>query len=119
MLTQRLAQGNGFSDVVYLDSKTDTYLEEVSSCNIFVVKGKTIKTPPLSGTILPGVTRESILQLAATRGYVVQESPVPVLEALEVWMGWTHHHFLQALVPRSHGLTISTSSGRECILFND
>lgn len=42
------------ADVVYLDAKTDTYLEEVSSCNIFVRKGKTIKTPPLSGTILPG-----------------------------------------------------------------
>lgn len=43
-----------FADVVYLDAKTDTYLEEVSSCNIFVRKGKTIKTPPLAGTILPG-----------------------------------------------------------------
>ena len=32
---------------MYLDAKTDTYLEEVSSCNIFVVKGKTIRTPPL------------------------------------------------------------------------
>lgn len=42
------------ADVVYLDAKTDTYLEEVSSCNIFVRKGKLIKTPPLSGTILPG-----------------------------------------------------------------
>jgi len=42
------------ADVVYLDAKTDTYLEEVSSCNIFVRKGKTIKTPPLGGTILPG-----------------------------------------------------------------
>lgn len=42
------------TDVVYLDAKTDTYLEEVSSCNIFVRKGKTIKTPPLGGTILPG-----------------------------------------------------------------
>lgn len=40
--------------MVYLDAKTDTYLEEVSSCNIFVRKGKTIKTPPLAGTILPG-----------------------------------------------------------------
>lgn len=44
------------ADVVYLDAKTDTYLEEVSSCNIFVRKGKTIKTPPLGGTILPGDT---------------------------------------------------------------
>ena len=87
LLTQRAAQKSGFSDVVYLDSKTDSYLEEVSSCNIFVVKGKTIKTPPLLGTILPGVTRESILQLAAARGYEVQESPVSLSEALEVWKG--------------------------------
>jgi hypothetical protein len=36
-------------DVVYLDAKTDTYLEEVSSCNIFAVKGRTIRTPPLAG----------------------------------------------------------------------
>lgn len=45
--TQLDAKAKGFADVVYLDAKTDTYLEEVSSCNIFVVKGKTIRTPPL------------------------------------------------------------------------
>jgi branched-chain amino acid aminotransferase len=39
---------------VYLDAKTDTYLEEVSSCNIFIRRDKVIKTPPLGGTILPG-----------------------------------------------------------------
>eukprot|EP00803_Ostreobium_quekettii_P001786 evm.model.scf_3527.1 EVM.evm.TU.scf_3527.1 scf_3527:2259-7100(+) len=83
LLTQRGAQAKGFADVVYLDAKTDTYLEEVSSCNIFIVKGKTLKTPPLSGTILPGVTRESILELASARGYNVEETPVSVHEALE------------------------------------
>lgn len=83
LLTQRAARTKGYSDVVYLDAKTDQYLEEVSSCNIFVVKGKTIKTPPLLGTILPGVTRESIMELAAARGYDVEEAPVSVSEALE------------------------------------
>lgn len=83
LLTQRSAQAMGFSDVVYLDAKTDSQLEEVSSCNIFIVKGKTIKTPPLVGTILPGVTRESILQLAAKKGYSVEETSVSVSEALE------------------------------------
>ncbi len=48
LLTQLAAKKEGYSDVVYLDAKSDTYLEEVSSCNIFCVKGKTIKTPPLS-----------------------------------------------------------------------
>lgn len=41
------AKKAGFSDVVYLDAKTDTYLEEVSSCNIFTVTGNTIRTPAL------------------------------------------------------------------------
>jgi branched-chain amino acid aminotransferase len=68
--------------VVYLDAKTDTYLEEVSSCNIFVVKGKRIATPPLTGTILPGVTRRSIIELARSRGYEVEEVPVSVEEAM-------------------------------------
>lgn len=83
LLTQLDAKKNGYSDVVYLDAKTDTYLEEVSSCNIFVVKGKTIKTPPLQGTILPGVTRRSVLEMAAMRGYTVEEVPVTVHEAME------------------------------------
>ncbi|GLI68463.1 hypothetical protein VaNZ11_012889 [Volvox africanus] len=83
LVTQLEAKKNGFSDVVYLDAKTDTYLEEVSSCNIFVVKGRTIKTPPLQGTILPGVTRRSIVELARSRGYEVREEPVSVHEAME------------------------------------
>lgn len=83
LLTQLEAKKNGYSDVVYLDAKSDTYLEEVSSCNIFVVKGKTIKTPPLSGTILPGVTRRSIIELARSKGYTVLEEPTPVTEAME------------------------------------
>ena len=45
--TQLEAKAKGYADVVYLDAVSDTYLEEVSSCNVFTVKGKTIKTPPL------------------------------------------------------------------------
>ncbi|KAL4419156.1 hypothetical protein ABPG77_009132 [Micractinium sp. CCAP 211/92] len=83
LVTQLAAKKEGYSDVVYLDAKTDTYLEEVSSCNIFVVKGKTIRTPPLQGTILPGVTRRSIIEMARSRGYTVEEVPVSVDEAME------------------------------------
>ncbi|PSC67353.1 branched-chain amino acid aminotransferase [Micractinium conductrix] len=83
LVTQLAAKKEGYSDVVYLDAKTDTYLEEVSSCNIFVVKGKTIRTPPLQGTILPGVTRRSIIELARSRGYTVEEVPVSVDEAMQ------------------------------------
>lgn len=83
LVTQLAAKKEGYSDVVYLDAKTDTYLEEVSSCNIFVVKGKTIRTPPLQGTILPGVTRRSIIEMARSRGYTVEEVPVSVDEAMQ------------------------------------
>ena len=47
LTTQLAAKQNGYADVVYLDAKTDTYLEEVSSCNIFIVKDRNIKTPEL------------------------------------------------------------------------
>jgi len=83
LASQLEAKRQGYSDVVFLDAKSDTYLEEVSSCNIFVVKGKTIRTPPLSGTILPGVTRRSIIELAALHGFTVEEVNVSVHEALE------------------------------------
>lgn len=53
LVTQLAAKQSGYADVVYLDAKTDTYLEEVSSCNIFTVKGKTVKTPPLQARDLP------------------------------------------------------------------
>ncbi|GMH35822.1 hypothetical protein BSKO_03690 [Bryopsis sp. KO-2023] len=81
--TQLEAKEQGYADVVYLDAKTDTYLEEVSSCNIFVAKGKTIKTPPLQGTILPGVTRKSVIELARSKGYTVLEEDVSAAEAME------------------------------------
>ena len=44
---QLAAKKEGYADVVYLDAKSDTYLEEVSSCNIFTVKGNTVRTPTL------------------------------------------------------------------------
>uniref|UniRef100_A0ACD6A5V6 Uncharacterized protein n=1 Tax=Avena sativa TaxID=4498 RepID=A0ACD6A5V6_AVESA len=66
---QTIAKANGYSDVLYLDAVHNKYLEEVSSCNIFIVKGNTISTPPIEGTILPGITRKSIIELAKSKGY--------------------------------------------------
>lgn len=50
LVTQLAAKKEGYADVVYLDAKTDTYLEEVSSCNVFAVFGRTIRTPPLQAS---------------------------------------------------------------------
>ncbi|GMI82730.1 branched-chain amino acid transferase 2, branched-chain amino acid transaminase 2 [Hibiscus trionum] len=72
------AKERGFSDVLYLDAVDRKYLEEVSSCNIFIVKGNHISTPATNGTILEGVTRKSILEIARGQGYQVEERAIPV-----------------------------------------
>ncbi|KAL4334977.1 hypothetical protein GQ457_07G024660 [Hibiscus cannabinus] len=72
------AKERGFSDVLYLDAVNRKYLEEVSSCNIFIVKGNHILTPAASGTILEGITRKSILEIARDHGYQVEERAIPV-----------------------------------------
>ncbi|GAA0182667.1 transaminase [Lithospermum erythrorhizon] len=66
------AKNMGFSDVLYLDAVNKKYIEEVSSCNIFVVKGNVISTPATNGTILEGITRKSILEVAQDIGFRVQ-----------------------------------------------
>ncbi|KAM7514448.1 hypothetical protein LguiA_004031 [Lonicera macranthoides] len=77
------ARDRGFSDVLYLDSVNKRNLEEASSCNIFVVKGNTISTPAAIGTILEGITRKSIMEIARDLGYQVEERAVPVDELVE------------------------------------
>ncbi|CAA3011419.1 branched-chain-amino-acid aminotransferase 3, chloroplastic-like [Olea europaea subsp. europaea] len=75
---QSAAKAKGFYDVPYLDSVHKRYLEEVSSCNIFVVKGNVIFTPAIKGTILPGITRKSIIDVAVSQRYQVEERLVAV-----------------------------------------
>ena len=83
LVQQLAAKKEGYSDVLYLDAVQDRYLEEVSSCNIFVKRGNVISTPPISGSILPGVTRRSVVELARSKGYEVREEPVSIEMAME------------------------------------
>jgi branched-chain amino acid aminotransferase len=80
---QSAAKAKGYSDVLYLDCVHKRYLEEVSSCNVFVVKGNVISTPAIKGTILPGITRKSIIDVARTQGFEVEEKLVSVEELLD------------------------------------
>ncbi|KNA16101.1 hypothetical protein SOVF_092260 [Spinacia oleracea] len=76
------AKAKGYSDVLYLDCVHKKYLEEVSSCNVFVVKDNVITTPAIKGTILPGITRKSIIDIARSLGFEVVEQLVSVDELL-------------------------------------
>jgi branched-chain amino acid aminotransferase len=80
---QSIAKAKGYSDVLYLDCLHKRYLEEVSSCNIFIVKDNVISTPEIKGTILPGITRKSIIEVARSQGFKVEERNVTVDELVE------------------------------------
>lgn len=77
------AKNKGFSDVLYLDTANRKYIEEVSSCNVFMVKDGVISTPVINGTILPGVTRKSMVEIARDYGYEVKERLIAIEELLE------------------------------------
>ncbi|XP_006651192.1 branched-chain-amino-acid aminotransferase 2, chloroplastic-like [Oryza brachyantha] len=72
------AKSKGFTDVLYLDAVHKRYLEEASSCNLFIVKDGVVATPATVGTILPGITRKSVIELARDRGYQVEERLVSI-----------------------------------------
>ena len=68
--------------MIYLDAETHTDIEEVGAANFFCVKDNVLHTPELTGPILPGITRDSIIQLARHRGYDVVEGKVSAAFAM-------------------------------------
>ena len=73
----------GYMECIYLDATHRKYVEEGSSCNIFFyLKSGELVTPELGDTILPGITRASIIELARDQGVQVSERPVTIEEAL-------------------------------------
>ena len=81
LLPQQEARAHGCSQVLFLDPVEGKYLEELGGMNVFLVYADgRIVTPELSGSILEGVTRSSILQLARDRGMRVEERKVAIDE---------------------------------------
>jgi branched-chain amino acid aminotransferase len=72
----------GYSQVLWLDGIERKYVEEVGAMNIAFVYGKHVITPALSGTILPGITRKSVLEMAPMIGYTVSEERIAIDDAL-------------------------------------
>ena len=74
------AEERGYSQVLWLDGVERKYIEEVGAMNImFKINGK-IVTPALTGSILPGITRKSILELLRSKGVDVEERRISVDE---------------------------------------
>ena len=81
LIAQQEAVANGCDQVAFLDANEKHWVEELGGMNIFFVRSDgAIATPPLSGSILEGVTRNSILELAKEAGHRVEERPVSIDE---------------------------------------
>lgn len=83
MVAAREAQARGFHHVLWLDGIERRYVEEAGVMNVaFVIDGVVI-TPPLGGTILPGITRDSVLVLLRALGLPVEERRITIDEVFE------------------------------------
>lgn len=77
------AHKKGCDQVLWLDAEERRYVEEVGSMNMMFVIDDVIVTPPLDGTILPGITRDSVLQLARDKGLKTEERAISIDEVIE------------------------------------
>ena len=82
LLASTAAKKRGFAQVLWLDSGQKKYIEEVGTMNVFFHIGDRIITPPLSGTILPGVMRDSVLELLEARGTPAEQRPIELAEVI-------------------------------------
>ncbi|BBZ67755.1 branched-chain-amino-acid aminotransferase [Mycolicibacterium insubricum] len=84
LLAQAQAAEQGCDQVVWLDATERRYVEEMGGMNLFFVLGSggsaRLVTPELSGSLLPGITRDSLLQLAVDAGFTVEERKIDVEE---------------------------------------
>jgi len=77
------AKAKGYDQVLWLDPYTFEYIQEVGTMNIFFkIDGKFI-TPDLSGSILSGITRMSVIDLLRSKGFEVTERPITISEIIE------------------------------------
>ncbi len=87
LVAQRQANLEGCDQVIWLDAKERRFIEEMGGMNLFFVyrDGDKVRllTPNLTGSLLPGVTRDSILHLARDLGYEAEEGPISVDELEE------------------------------------
>jgi branched-chain amino acid aminotransferase len=83
LLVAEEAKAAGFDQVLWLDAATHQELEEIGTMNVFARIGGTVITPPLAGTILPGVTRASVIQLCRDLGVRVEERRLGIAELQE------------------------------------
>jgi branched-chain amino acid aminotransferase len=83
LLAGKVARQQGCAQVLWLDGAEHRFIEEVGAMNIFFVMNEnTLVTPKLNGSILAGVTRDSVIQLGEKLGYKVEERKISIEEVI-------------------------------------
>ncbi|MDR9416457.1 MAG: branched-chain amino acid aminotransferase [Gracilimonas sp.] len=82
-LPAKKAKADGYTQVLWLDAKEHKYVEEVGTMNIHFLIDDTLVTPSLTGSILPGVTRRSVITLAKEWGLNVEERRITIDEVFD------------------------------------
>jgi branched-chain amino acid aminotransferase len=89
LYASHIANEMGYTQVLWLDAIERKYVEEVGTSNMFFLIGDELITSPLTGTILPGVTRDSVIKLAKSWGVRVSERRISMDEILATIAGGT------------------------------
>lgn len=82
LLAAEEAKKKGFTQVLWLDAKERKYVEEVGTMNMFFVIDNEVITAPLSGSILPGITRDSVIKILKDWGFKVSERSLSIDEVI-------------------------------------
>jgi len=83
MYPASLVQKHGYQQLLWTDAIEHKYIEELGTSNFFALIGDTLITPELEGTILDGITRDSVIKLAKHLGHAVEEKRFEVAELIE------------------------------------
>ncbi|MGB3404363.1 MAG: branched-chain amino acid aminotransferase [Microcoleaceae cyanobacterium] len=85
LLADKEAKSKGYDNVIWLDAIHHQYIEECGTMNLAFVIDDRVVTPQLTGTILPGITRDSVLQLFRSQGITVEERLINIDEIAEAY----------------------------------
>ena len=85
LMAQKEAKKEGYTQVLWLDAIEQKYIEEVGTMNIFIHLKDEVVTPKLTGSILPGVTRMSVIQMLRDMGYNITERDISIDEVAEAY----------------------------------
>jgi branched-chain amino acid aminotransferase len=89
LMATKIANENGYDQIIWLDANKHKYLQEVGTMNLMLVIDGIAITPPTDGTILKGITRDSIITILRDKGITVEERPISILEVTKAYKAGT------------------------------